>query len=219
MRFWGCESGDCDVCESAPTSKVLRITGGGIVKKHMTKQERLKSLQMRSIESVSKDKELNLCFDIPSVDMPHGLQNLLQPVREKLDNAKAMSSQDLFVNIFAQLTDDKLKQLEEVADPKNRLKTEDKLTQCAYVMLEDLTILDNANVHVNYMRSQLFSHFFQAYGDEFYFERNGVASYDNVKFHTEVKGVVKYRQGIRMGTRAELPEEPVIADERRCTIA
>jgi hypothetical protein len=108
-----------------------------------------------------------------------------------------------------------------VVDPKNRLKTEDKIIQCAHIMLEDLTILDNVIVHTNYMRSQILSHFLYAYGEAFSLDRKGVASYDNAKFYDDVRGVVKYRIGIMRGTRVE-NEEPAeevnIAVEPRCII-
>jgi hypothetical protein len=89
-------------------------------------------------------------------------------------------------------------------------------------MLEDLTILENVNIHANYMRSQILSHFLHAYGEEFSIDRKGLASYDNAKFHADVRGVVKYRLGIMRGTRVE--NEPPAADstiesEPRCIIA
>jgi predicted peroxiredoxin len=90
------------------------LDGGVIVKKHATKKEKLKNLQMRSIEHISKEKEMNISFEIPSVDIPPAMNNVLQPMRDKLERAKAMSSQDLFANIFANLPDKSIEQLEEV---------------------------------------------------------------------------------------------------------
>ena len=108
-----------------------------------------------------------------------------------------------------------------VVDPKNRLKTEDKIIQCAHIMLEDLTILDNVNIHANYMRSQIISHFLYAYGEAFSIDRKGVTGYDNAKFHADVRGVVKYRLGIMRGTLVE-NEQPAadvnIEVEHRCII-
>jgi hypothetical protein len=110
--------------------------------------------------------------------------------------------------------------LKKVADPKNRVKTEDKLIQCAHIMLEDLTTLDNVNIHANYMRSQIISHFLHVYGEEFSMERNGVTGYDNAKFHADVRGVVKYRLGIMRATRLQPEAEEVnIEVEPRCIIA
>ena len=51
---------------------------------------------------------------------------------------------DSFNHIFAKITDDKLEQLEMIADPKNRMKTEEKLAHFAQFMLDDLNALDNA---------------------------------------------------------------------------
>jgi hypothetical protein len=107
-----------------------------------------------------------------------------------------------------------------VVDPKNRLKTEDKIIQCAHIMLEDLTILDNVIIHTNYMRSQIISHFLYAYGEAFSIDRKGVTGYDNAKFHADVRGVVKYRLGIMRATRLQPEAEEVnIEVEHRCIIA
>jgi hypothetical protein len=93
---------------------IFGLIGGVIVKKHATKKEKLKKLQMRSIEQISKEKDMNLSFDIPEVDMPAALNNVLQPMSAKLEQAKSMNSQDLFAMMLANLPDKAIEQLEEV---------------------------------------------------------------------------------------------------------
>jgi ubiquitin-large subunit ribosomal protein L40e len=105
---------DYNIQKDATLRMVFGLIGGVIVKKHATKKEKLKNLQMRSIEHIRKEKEMDISFEIPSVDMPPAMNNVLQPMREKLERAKAMSSQDLFANILANLPDKAIEQLEEV---------------------------------------------------------------------------------------------------------
>ena len=105
--------GDYNIKKDTTLRLVFGLIGGVIVKKHATKREKLKHLQMRSMEHISKEKEMNLSFEIPSVDMPQALNKVLQPMRDKLEQAKAMSSQDLFANIFANLPDKAIEHLED----------------------------------------------------------------------------------------------------------
>jgi hypothetical protein len=93
---------------------IFGLIGGVIVKKHATKKEKFKHLQMRSIEKISKEKDMNLIFNIPEVEMPAALNQVLQPMFAKLERAKSMNGQDLFAMMLANLPDKAIEQLEEV---------------------------------------------------------------------------------------------------------
>ena len=200
--------------------QVIRGRGGAVlVKKHTTKKDRLNALKQRSIDIINKDGGLN--FDAPGAVANQSLEGFLKSFRDKLAAADGLDSTQIFAELFKKLDDDKLQQLEEVADTKNRMKTEDKMLRYSTIMVGEILELEAADTHINIIKTQFIAHFVKVFGEEFNSERSGVANYDNSKFYIEVKNTQRYRQGLRQGTRTEQAEADGSAQEgeQRCTIS
>ena len=101
--------------------------------------------------------------------------------------------------MISKASDEKLKNMLAIMDPKARATSEQKLMQLAYELFEHLTVLDDAAAHVGYVKGLIFSEMFRMYGEDYCVEKHGEGSYDNAAFHSYVSGVVKYRKGLRVG--------------------
>ncbi len=123
----------------------------------------------------------------------------MKPILSMIDKARAMKGSEAFEFLISKASDEKLKNMLSIMDPKARATSEQKLMQLAYELFEHLTVLDDAAAHVGYVKGLIFSEVFRMYGEEYCVEKQGEGSYDNAAFYSYVAGVVKYRKGLRAG--------------------
>ncbi len=139
--------------------------------------------------------------------MPTSLQAFIAPMLEKIQGLKVQKDTGGAVILPAlhSLSDDKLNVLVEILDRKSGGITEEKIAQCAYVVLDDLKTLDDAIPHIKVSKATILKYFVELYSLEYHTFKGGVATYNNEEFLSDVKGVIKYRQGAISAAAAVQP--------------
>ena len=65
---------------------------------------------------------------------------------------EALLAAQAFEDALAGMPDKAMTGHIEVVDPKNRAKSDDKLVQCAHIMMPDLALLDETDGQTKYLR-------------------------------------------------------------------
>ncbi len=165
-----------------------------MIKPHLKAGDALVALQKRSNNIILKGAGVNETTDQP---MPANLQGFIAPMLDKINGFRVQkeSGGAVIVQALHSLTDDKLQVLLEILDRKSGGNTEEKIAQCAYVVLDDLKSLDDAIPHIKVAKAMILQYFVELYSSEYHSFKAGTAIYNNEELLADVRGVIKFRQG------------------------
>ena len=172
------------------------VLGAGFVKKNMGKAEQLKQLRERSLVLLSKDKELGISCEKPSVAMPPLLDRYLEDIFEKIAQSKLVDG-DKLKKLAMKRTPEELTLIAETMDPKKKVRTETKLMTVARLLVNEVSELDASADWVLYAKTKVLEQFLAAYAEEYNSATHtGELGYSNTAFTTMIESVRAYQQGM-----------------------
>ena len=174
-----------------------------MIKPHLKAGDALAALQKRSKNIVTKGLGNE---DIIDGAMPPNLQGFISPMLEQVQSFKVQKASGDLVILPAlhSLSDAKLDLLVEILTKKSGGVTEEKIVQMAYIVLDDLKSLDDAIPHIKTTKAEILKFFVELYSSEYHTYKAGTAIYNNEEFMSDVKGIIKFRQG---ATSAAVPSQ------------
>jgi hypothetical protein len=194
----------------------VSLRGGGFtIKKHMTKHDAIKALQVRAIANIKKIE------DSEHVNFPVEFNAFLELVKKRGQDVDFMKASGVMVvqTGLRHVSNDDLKALLEIMDLKagRRGTTEDRVLRAIQVMFPTMGMLDNAKSGIDKLQSELAAKFAGIYAEEYNSYSAGTAMFDNVTFIKHVEAEQTRRQ-----TLQGLPVQVAVSDDsqsQNCSIS
>lgn len=171
---------------------------GGVIKKHLKKEQQVKDLIGKSSSFMSRQHG----DDSPSGEIPATLRPALQPVLDIIENikAKVRNNEDVISEGLNMMSDEQLETIKTIFEQGNKVRTETKLFQASHIMIKDLENLENCIEHIKKTKHDAVLQFMEAFASKFsQASSSGSLEYSVDKFKPMIEQVISYRRGIRQG--------------------
>jgi ubiquitin C len=189
---------DYNIQEGTTLYLVLRLSGGArqAVKKHITKENSVKELQVKTRTSIALVLGVQPHGALPEV--PPLLRPFLSPMQDKRGRLEAMlmRGEVMIKPAIESLDDGRLNVLLEILNKKGIL-AEERILQMASVCLPELDLVDAAKELMDAAKCDLIGTFSDAFAQEYNSNKGLGAVFDNLKLQAVIREVQAYRTGIR----------------------
>ena len=200
---------------------VLGLSGGGVIKKHLKKDDAIKALKVRAIMTIKKPEDLDV-----GIQFPIEFKTFLDNVEKTAEDIMILKAQGTMV-VKAGLrttSDDNLKMLREIMDASaregRRGTSEERVLKAINVMFPTMLMLENSKIAISIAQVKMMNNFVSLYAHEYNKYGSGAASFDNEAFIKDVEQEQSRRQTLREEAERLRQPEPVIEQAaNRCTIS
>ena len=196
------------------------------IKTFMTKSEGAKNLGKRARENIKKKfDDFNASGSTPSQ-----VQTIIDPIQENIKLVKdelkvkdeSSSGSRVVLNALERLGDGdllKVKQIfEQDKDKKSRTPTEDKILAMAYLVVPEVSSIDNIIPHLYKAKMDLINTFTEAFAHEFNYQKGNETVFDCDGFLSELKDLLAFRKGHRKGALSRDSESVEVVREEGCSV-
>ena len=176
-----------------------------IMKTHLKKEDGIKKLVKRAIETVRKRTKIEA--DVGQC--PQELISIVHPIKDKMTTLKqkVMTEEDTIKHALEGLDMDKLKVLKRVFAnvdedgnriSSNKILTEDKLIQTAPYIMQDLDTIDGYIRQLNSLKDTVLCTYIECYGLSYHQCTNGLnVNFNNEQFVRDIQSALDYQTILR----------------------
>ncbi len=147
------------------------------------------------IKTITPDKPTTTITDGLALDLKRMTDNITTLVNNTSEN-------EIIDTTLKNTSDNNLRELMEIFDPKRRIRTEERLLQMSHILVTDLVLLDNAEQHLAYTRNILINTIINIFTNTFNYEKGGTMLFDNNGFLKKVEAEINYRKAVKDMTTA-----------------
>jgi hypothetical protein len=192
-----------------------KLQGGGLIRKHLTKDEAMKKLKNKVVAhmKIQDEPEDDIIFE-------DEFNVFLQKAQQKVEDIKMLRAQgtDVVATGLRTISDDALNTLKELMSFNQsfgrRGGSEEKVLKVVSLMFPSLVALDTAKLKLSKVQELMMKDLIDIYVQQFSKYHDGVATFDNLSFVQAVEREITRRKTIR-----EQGIVPRSEDVSRCVIS
>ena len=189
---------------------MLRLAGGGVIKKHLKPAEALRTLKARASHHYDKLYNDTASSVYNGSDMPEVIRPMLNPLIEEIGDLRTQEL-GVITRTLKAMDRGKIKELIEIAQDKTSTRnSEAKIIKMVQNAWPHLDTLECAKHHISAVQASPTKAVVEIYAEEFHSYKGGEAVFNNGEFCR----IAQKELDMREGASEARSEEPA----RNCTV-
>lgn len=197
----------------------VEMAGRRVIKGYLKDDAKVVALSKKAMKTIKERFVEDV--DISNVEKPNSINSFLEPILCKMMEVKNRhnNGENVLENYLQHLTDMQVQALKELLSTTKRSGySEERIVQCAFIMIDELNTLQNGILHLQHVKAEMLFLFTNCFAKSFNEKKGAECVFACDKFKDKVLELQNYRNAVRRTLeRADVPE-PEVDEQNRCLI-